>query len=111
MMEEAKSDANHAHLGLGELESWGSDEAGQVVLHVLEDEVQALRHARCYDPFQLYDVRVIQSPKNVDLPSHEAHAFGVHVHKPHLLQRDHLPGIKVPGFIHDAVGPLPNLQV
>nr|CAB3450068.1 unnamed protein product [Digitaria exilis] len=50
-------------------------EAGQVVLHVLEHEVEAVGETGCHDAFQLDHVRVVQATEDVDLTSHETHAL------------------------------------
>lgn len=76
---------NLNHLRLSELEAWSRNETSEVMLHVLEDKVEALRHAGRYDPLELYDVGMVQPPKDVDFSGHEAHALGVHVDEPHLL--------------------------
>jgi hypothetical protein len=53
-------------------------EAGEVVLHVLEDEVEAVREVRGDDALQPDHVGVVQPPEDVDLPRHEPHAVRVH---------------------------------
>jgi hypothetical protein len=84
-------------------------EAGEVVLHVLEDEVEAVREARGDDALQPDHVGVVQPPEDVDLPRHEPHAVRVHVDEAHPLQRHDLTALQVPRLVHVAVRALPDL--
>lgn len=73
------------YLWLRELEARSCNETRKVMFHVFEDKIQALRYARCYNPLKLYDIWMIQCPKDFDFSSHKAHALRVHVDKPHLF--------------------------
>jgi hypothetical protein len=85
-------------------------EPGEVVLHVLEDEVEAVGEAGGDDALQLDHVGVVQPPEDVDLPRHEPHALRVHVDEAHPLQRYDLAGLQVPRLVHVAVRALADLR-
>lgn len=98
------------HLGLGEGDSGGGGEAGEVMLHVLEDEVERVRDARHHDPLEAHHIRVGAHPtESGDLPRHEAHALRLRGLAPHLLQRHHPAAPHLPRLVHVTVRPGPNL--
>lgn len=97
-------------LGQSELDVGAGGEAGEVVDHVVEDEVEAAGHARGDEAVELDDVGVVEAAEDEDLPGHEAHALGLQVVEPHLLERHDLAAQRVPRLVHIAVRPLPDLN-
>lgn len=96
-------------LGQGELDLGAGGEAGEVVDHVVEDEVEAAGHAGGDEAVELDDIGVVEAAEDEDLPGHEAHALGLQVVEAHLLERHDLAAHRVPRLVHVAVRALPDL--
>lgn len=99
-----------AYLGLGEAVVGTADDAGEVGVHEVEDEVDAAVHPGGGDAVEADDVRVVQPPQDHHLPRHEPHALRLRRVEPHLLQRHHPPRPPLPRLVHVAVRPLPHLH-
>ncbi|BAT03119.1 Os07g0667900, partial [Oryza sativa Japonica Group] len=87
----------------GELDLGAGGEAGEVVDHVVEDEVEAAGHAGGDEAVELDDIGVVEAAEDEDLPGHEAHALGLQVVEAHLLERHDLAAHRVPRLVHVAV--------
>ena len=96
-------------LGQSELDVGAGGEAGEVVDHVVEDEVEAAGHAGGDEAVELHDVGVVEAAEDEDLPGHEPHALGLQVVEAHLLERHDLAAHRVPRLVHIAVRALPDL--
>ena len=92
-----------------ELDVGAGGEAGEVVDHVVEDEVEAAGHAGGDEAVELHDVGVVEAAEDEDLPGHEPHALGLQVVEAHLLERHDLAAQRVPRLVHVAVRALPDL--
>jgi hypothetical protein len=96
-------------LWLGELDFRAGGEAREVVLHVLEDEVEAAGHAGGDEAVELDDVGVVEASEDEDLAGHEADALGLEVVEAHLLERHDLAAHRVARLVHVAVCALADL--
>ena len=96
-------------LWLSELDFRAGGEAREVVLHVLEDEVEAAGHAGGDEAVELDDVGVVEAPEDEDLAGHEADALGLEVVEAHLLERHDLAAHRVARLVHVAVRALADL--
>lgn len=93
----------------------GGGEAGEVVVHVVEDEVEG----RCGgeaggdEAAEADDVGVVaEAAEEGDLPGHEPRALRLaHAIHPHLLQRHHPPALHFLRLVHVAVRPRPYLHI
>lgn len=93
----------------------GGGEAGEVVVHVVEDEVEG----RCGgeaggdEAAEADDVGVVaEAAEEGDLPRHEPRALRLaHAIHPHLLQRHHPPALHFLRLVHVAVRPRPYLHI
>jgi hypothetical protein len=96
-------------LWFGELNFGTGGEASEVVLHVLEDEVEAAGHAGGDKAVEFDDVRVVEASEDEDLAGHEADALGLEVVEAHLLERHDLAAHRVARLVHVAVRALADL--
>lgn len=97
------------NLWLSELDVRTGDEPGEVVLHVLEDKVEAAGHAGGDEAIDLDDAGVVETAEDEDLAGHEADALGLEVVEANLLESHDLAAQRVPRLVHVAVRALPDL--
>lgn len=105
-----KKERKKKNLRFGEFDIRRRNKTSEVVFHVLEDKVNAVRGSGCDDSFESHDVGVVEPPKNCDLASHEPNALRLKIVEPHLLQGNHSPGFNLPRSEHTAIRPLPDLH-
>eukprot|EP00218_Dolichomastix_sp_CCMP3274_P001372 CAMPEP_0170153916 /NCGR_PEP_ID=MMETSP0033_2-20121228/56565_1 /TAXON_ID=195969 /ORGANISM="Dolichomastix tenuilepis, Strain CCMP3274" /LENGTH=468 /DNA_ID=CAMNT_0010391135 /DNA_START=50 /DNA_END=1454 /DNA_ORIENTATION=+ len=99
----------------GEPDASAVSEAGEVVVHVLENHVNApfvlvrgVRLAR-HNLLHLYDVFVVEALQDFDLPDRRDREALLLVLHAHLLQRHDLSRLLVARHVHLPVRPLPDL--
>jgi hypothetical protein len=82
--------------------------AGEVMLHILKHKVEAARHSRCDQAFELDHIRMIKASEHLNLSRHETNALRFQIVEANLLQSDNLACLEVARLVHIAVGSLSN---